>query len=143
MATAKKKTAKKSEPTPGTEDFDLRTVDEATEVAGRSQDVHEESTTTHRKVFVVPTAQKALVNHEANEVALRNALIQQGLRATGDISHTLKDNSPSEGSTAVIYTVEATVAGDNPIEVESQSVYGEPGGEDAEHVDTDPAKTEQ
>lgn len=136
MAKAKTKTTDVTDaPVPGTEDLGV-------EVAGRSQDVTATSTTTHVKDYVLQASQESLVDHAANEVALRQALIQQGLRATGDISHSKLKDTPSEGSTTYRYKVEAIPAGhDGTIAVEHQTVHGEVGGVDSTG-ESDPAVTD-
>lgn len=99
------------------------------EVAKRSGDQPKDNTTQHRKVYVVKTSDYDVVDkkafHEANERALRQAMIAQGLRAKGTISNTAKKDAPSTGSTSVTYTLEATIAGVDSYDVEHQDVGGE------------------
>lgn len=105
--TAKKAAAKKADKAED-EQFPSETGDDALEVAQRSADVHEERSNTHTKVFVLPP--DAVVDddlHERNVWAMRQYLINQGMRPTED-GHYVGQETNADG-VSLDLTYECTV----------------------------------
>lgn len=84
-----------------------------TETAARSADVDEVSTETHRKEFVhgpgVYTVASGF-SHEANIAAVRQYLINSGLRPVGDVKHVSTRTHDDGVSKVLAYEVEAIPA---------------------------------
>lgn len=87
---------------------------EATEVGLRSPDAPD-SSSVHKKDFVVPTDEAVYVDHIANERKVRADLFSKGMRPTGSIGHRSAKDKPSDGSTTITYSVSAVVV-DHDIE---------------------------
>lgn len=88
-------------------------ADPATEVAGRSADVDEVKTETHRKEFVHGPGKYTVANgfsHEANIAAVRQYLINTGLRPVGDVEHVSTRTHEDGVSKVLAYEVEAVPA---------------------------------
>lgn len=96
-------------PNPTTKDLGI-------EIAERAADQHAESATKFRKEFVVPErewlrADKS-AQHEANEHAVRQGLINAGLRVGPEVKISHSQKKHSDGRSLVItYTVDVSVAG--------------------------------
>lgn len=85
----------------------------ATEVAARSADVDEVSTETHRKEFVHGPGrytEASGFSHEANIAAVRQYLINTGLRPVGDVKHVSTRTHEDGISKVLAYKVEAVPA---------------------------------
>lgn len=75
-------------------DAERKEADKATDaqlVAQRSADTNATSSNEHVKIFVLPPGPKPTAtngfSHEANFAAVRQYMMQQGLRPTGDVRH--------------------------------------------------------
>lgn len=88
-------------------------ADADTEVAARSTDVDEVETSVHRKEFVhgpgVYTVASGF-SHEANIAAVRQYLINSGLRPVGDVKYVSTTKHPDGVSKVLAYEVEAVPA---------------------------------
>lgn len=95
------------------EQANVTEADPDTEVAARSADVDEVETEVHRKEFVhgpgVYTV-AAGFSHEANYAAVRQYLINQGLRPVGDVRHVSTKTHADGVSKVLAYEVEAVPA---------------------------------
>lgn len=84
-----------------------------TEVAARSADVDEVKTEVHRKEFVHGPGSyrvKDGFSHEANIAAVRQYLINSGLRPVGDVEHVSTTTHEDGISKVLAYEVEAVPA---------------------------------
>lgn len=84
-------------------------------VAARSADVDETETDEHVKIFVLPPGPNPTKgeghDHEPNYAAVRQYMISQGLRPTGDVYHvSTKSCGPGGLSWALTYAVPAVPA---------------------------------
>lgn len=98
---------------PADEQAHVGDADADTEVAARSADVDEVKTETHRKEFVhgpgVYTVASGF-SHEANIAAVRQYLINSGLRPVTEVKHVSTTKHPDGVSKVLAYEVEAVPA---------------------------------
>ncbi len=87
---------------------------DAEQVAARSQDVDEQATPVHRKVFVIPKNplgdDYGDETHTANIDAMRQAMILQGLRPTEDGHFVGAEDHPDGQSVCLTYACAAVPA---------------------------------
>lgn len=107
---AAKKTAAKS--TEVDEQFPALDGKSGVEVAQRSADVTEDSTDTHKKVFVVRKADydEETFNHDPNVAATRQYLINQGMRPAEDGSFSGAEDNKDGRSVNLTYSVKVIPA---------------------------------
>jgi hypothetical protein len=88
-------------------------ADADTEVAARSTDVDEVKTEVHRKEFVHGPGKYTVASgfsHEANIAAVRQYLINSGLRPVGEVEHVSTKTHEDGISKVLAYEVEAVPA---------------------------------
>lgn len=91
--------------------------EEGIEVAERSQDVHTQSTTNHKKTIVIPksawgkpSTQDVKDFHERQYTAVRQYLMNQGMRPVGAVSLASKKDHPDGASLIFTYQVQVQAA---------------------------------
>lgn len=104
-AAAKKTAARRADAAPD-EQFPSETGDDNLEIAQRSADVHEERSSVHRKVFVVPPGTELTDEfHERNVWAMRQYLINQGMRPEEDGHYADHETNADGESIDVAYEI--------------------------------------